>query len=367
MIVPFVNLKKHNGSLGAEIKRAVGSVIGKSSLILGDELMDFEKRFAEYIGCKYAVGVGSGTGALHLALIALGIGKGDEVIVPANTYIADALAVEYCGASLKLVDVDEDYYIITPHDIHNSISEKTKAVIPVHLYGQGCNMDAIEKIKGISIIEDCAQSVGCRPNGEQTGSLNTGCFSFYPAKNLGAVGDGGMITTNSKKMHDKLTALRNYGSQKKYYHDVIGYNCRLDTLQAAILTVKLKHLDKWNEARRMAACAYAGLLNDCKEIILPKIWLDHVWHLFVVRVDNGVRASFMDYLKKQGISTLLHYPVPIHKQKCFSGRNFGKFPVTEKLAGEIVSLPMFPEITKAQIGYVCNKIKDFFAIKHKRR
>ena len=360
MNVPFVDLKKQHKVLGKEIKKAIGSVLNKANLIMGDELLEFEKQFAKYIGCKYAVGVGSGTGALHLSLLACDIGKGDEVIIPANTYIADALAVEYTGASFKLVDVDEDYYIITPHILHNSISKKTKVAIPVHLYGQACDINAMNKIKGITIIEDCAQSAGCKPNGRQAGSTNMGCFSFYPAKNLGACGDGGMITTNDKELYNKLMALRNYGSQKKYYNDFIGYNCRLDTIQAAILMVKLKYLDEWNEARRRAACTYADFLAECKGVIMPKIYLDHVWHLFVIRVNRNIRKSFMDYLRKNGIGVHLHYPIPIHKQKCFSDRKLGSFPVTERLAEEVVSLPMFPEITRIQIKYTCDKIKDFF-------
>jgi len=360
MLIPFVDLERQYRGIKREIDSIIGKVIKKSNFILGNELGEFEEQFADYIGAKYAVGVGSGTGALHLALLAMGIGEGDEVLVPANTYIADALAVEYVGAKLRLCDVSESHYLLDLGEMERRMDSDVEAVIPVHLYGQACDVGAIKKKMSVKIVEDCAQSTGCSHRGARTGSENTGCFSFYPAKNLGCMGDGGMVTTNSGDTYKKLLELRNYGSPEKYYHSIIGYNCRLDTLQAAVLGVKLKYLDKWNARRALNAVEYADNLLDCEEVTLPRLKTSHVWHLFVIRVDKKHRDNLVDYLRSRGIGVQIHYPIPIHKQKCFKGRNLGSFPIAEKVSDEILSLPMFPELTKKEIGYVCGKIKEFF-------
>ncbi len=363
MIIPFVDLRRQYKSIKKEIDSAVGKILKQSNFILGTEVEQFEAQFADYIGAKYAVGVGSGTGALHLALLALGVGKGDEVIVPANTYIADALAVEYARAMFKLCDVDDDTYLLNAEVAKKKINIDTKAIIFVHLYGQACDIECFGGENNIKIVEDCAQSVGCIYKGQQTGSKHTGCFSFYPAKNLGCMGDGGAVTTNDNGVYTELLKLRNYGSLVKYRHDIVGYNCRLDTLQAAVLSVKLKHLDRWNEQRRLNAVEYADSLTDCEEVTLPKVKTSHVWHLYVIRVARRRRDDLVNYLRSYGIGVQFHYLIPIHKQECFKGRQLGDFPVTERLSEEILSLPMFPELTKKEIRYVCAKIKEFFAKK----
>ncbi len=365
MEVPFVDLKAQHQEIKAEVEKAIKKVIEKGDFILGEELELFEKEFADYCGVKFCVGVASGTEALWLALLALDIKKGDEVIIPANTFIATALAVLMAGAKPVLVDIDPKTYNINPALIEEKITPKTRAIIPVHLYGQPTDMKGISKIAqkyNLIVIEDACQAHGALYRGKRCGSFGeASAFSFYPAKNLGAYGDGGAVVTNSSEVAEKIKMLRDYGQKEKYSHLVKGYNSRLDTLQAAILRVKLKKLDGWNENRQKAAEIYKELLSET-DLVLPYLAPErtHVYHLYVIRAKK--REELRKHLSQAGISTGIHYPVPLHQQPSLSdlGYKKGCFPVTESYSKEILSLPMFPHISSDQIGYVCQKIKEFF-------
>ncbi len=366
MKVPFVDLKAQYKSIETEVQKAIKKVFDKSDFILGEELKLFEEEFAAYCGAKYCVGVASGTEALWLALLALGIKKGDEVITAANTFIATALAITMAGAKPVLVDIDPKTYNIDPRLIEEKITEKTKAIIPVHLYGQPAEMEEINKIAkkyGLFVLEDACQSHGAIYKGKRCGSLgDAAAFSFYPAKNLGAYGDGGAVVTNSTEIAEKIRMLRDYGQKEKYHHLVKGYNSRLDTLQAAILRVKLKKLDEWNKKRMEAAEQYHQLLKK-EDIVLPEIAPDrtHVFHLYVIRIKRRDHAR--KFLEKNGISTGIHYPIPIHLQPSFKeiGYKEESFPVTETYSKEVLSLPLYPEIKREQIEYVSQKIEEFFS------
>ncbi len=363
--VPFVDLKAQYKSIETEVQNAIKKVLDKGDFVLGEELELFEKEFANYCGAKHCIGVASGTEALWLALLALGIKKEDEVITAANTFIATALAITMAGAKPVLVDIDPKTYNIDPNLIEEKITKKTKAIIPVHLYGQPAEMEKINKIAkkyGLFVLEDACQAHGAFYKGKRCGSLgNAAAFSFYPAKNLGAYGDGGAVVTNSTEVAEKIRMLRDYGQKEKYHHLVRGYNSRLDTLQAAILRVKLKKLDEWNKKRIKAAEKYNEMLNHT-EAILP--WVapgrTHVFHLYVIRIKK--RDEIRKYLEQKGIATGIHYPIPIHLQPSFKEIGFqeGSFPVTELYAKEILSLPMYPEIALKQIEYTCEEIKKFF-------
>jgi dTDP-4-amino-4,6-dideoxygalactose transaminase len=364
MEVPFVDLKAQHQEIKAEVEKAIKKVIEKSDFILGEELELFEKEFAEYCGVKFCVGVASGTEALWLTLLALDIKKGDEVIIPANTFIATALAVLMAGAKPILVEIDPKTYNINPALIEEKITPKTRAIIPVHLYGQPADMEEISKIArkyNLVVIEDACQAHGAFYKNKRCGSLGeAAAFSFYPAKNLGAYGDGGAVVTNLAEIAEKIKMLRDYGQKEKYNHLVKGYNSRLDTLQAAILRVKLKNLEKWNKKRQKAAEVYKELLSGL-DLVLPFLAPErtHVYHLYVIRTKK--RDELRKYLSQAGISTGIHYPVPLHLQPSLSdlGYKKGCFPVTESYSKEILSLPMFPHISSDQIGYVCQKIKEF--------
>lgn len=351
--------KKHE----EEYKNAVIQTLNSGWYILGNKVAEFEETFAEYIGVKNCVGLNSGLDALVLAVRALGIGDGDEVIVPANTYIATVLGITENRATPIFVEPDE-FYNIDVEKIEEKITDKTKAILVVHLYGQACNMTRIMEIAkkhNLYVIEDCAQAHGATWDGKKVGSFgDIGCFSFFPTKNLGAFGDGGAITTNNLKIAEKIQKLRNYGSKIKYQHEIEGVNSRLDEMQAALLTVKLKYLDELTEERiQIAKQYYNGIKNSL--IKMPEIRekATQVFHLFVVRVEE--RKRFQDYLKQKGIDTQIHYPIPPHLSKCYENYEWSKvkLPITERYADEIVSLPLYNGMTVEEIRYVIEVINKF--------
>lgn len=365
MAIPFVDLKTQYQSIKEEVDPAVLKVMNNCNFILGQEVKDFEKAFAEYCDAKFAVGVDSGYSALELALHAYDIGAGDEVIIQANTFQATALAVHNVGAKPVLVDINPDTYNIDPALVEAAITPATKAIMPVHLYGQPADMDALMAIAekhNLIVVEDSAQGHGARINGKRVGGIGHAAgFSFYPGKNLGAYGDGGAVVTNDEAVAEKIIMLRNLGMKVKYHHEIKGFNNRLDTMQAAVLNVKLPYLDGWNEGRRQAAAWYEEFLADTP-IITPFTpeHMESVFHLYVVRVP-GNRQAFMDFLGENGVASGLHYPIPIHCQPSFSelGYKAGDFPITEAYAEQIVSLPMFGELTKENVQYVADQAKRF--------
>ena len=366
MHVPFLDLKNQPAELRSEIQSAMNQVLADCNFILGKPVAEFEETFAAYCGCKYGVGAASGLDALKLILRAMDIGSGDEVITVSHTFIATALAISSVGATPVLVEVDPATYTMDPAAFEAAITARTKAVMPVHLYGQTADMGSILEIArrhGVKVIEDACQAHGSRCNGHRAGSLSdAAAFSFYPGKNLGAYGDGGAVTTSDAVLAERIRAMRNYGSIRKYYHDTLGENSRLDTLQAAVLGVKLKVLDEGNAARRNAAARYTEQLAGVGDLITPvsRKDSDHVFHLYVIQ--TGRRDDLQRYLLEQGVECLIHYPVPVHLQKAYASNDWksGDFPLTEKLAGRILSLPIFPGITEAQQNYVCNSIKAFY-------
>lgn len=364
MNVPFVDLRAQYQSLAAEVQQAISVVLERGDFVLGREVSLFEEEFAAYCEAEHAVGVDSGTSALELALRAFDIGPGDEVITAANTFIATAFAVSYTGATPVLVDVDPQMYMIDVSLLESAITDRTRAIIPVHLYGHPADMDPIMEIArryGLVVIEDACQAHGAKYKGKRVGSFGyAAAFSFYPAKNLGAYGDGGMVVTNDEGVAESLQVLRNYGQRERYHHMLRGYNHRLDTLQAAVLRVKLKHLNTWNGARRQHAHLYGKLLAH-SPVVLPAEagYAEAVYHLYVTRVEDrdGLRA----YLQDRGVATGIHYPIPIHLQPSYRdlGYEKGSFPVTERYAKQILSLPMYAELTPASIGYVAKAIRGF--------
>jgi dTDP-4-amino-4,6-dideoxygalactose transaminase len=364
MKVPFMDLKLQYQALASEIDEAIASVIDSSAFILGSEVSRFEEAFAAYCETDYAIGVDSGTSALELALRAFGIGPGDEVITAANTFIATALAISFTGATPVLVDVDPQTYNMDPDELPEAITSNTKAIIPVHLYGQPADMDpimAIARQHGLIVIEDACQAHGATYHGERVGSLgDAAAFSFYPAKNLGAFGDAGIVVTNDDKVAETIRMLRNVGQKRKYHHEVKGFNHRLDSLQAAVLRVKLAYLDEWNAARRQHAEQYTQLFAG-SQVVAPYTadYAEHVFHLYVVRVED--RDGLRKYLADMQIFTGIHYPIPIHLQPAYEelGYELGDFPVTEKYAGQILSLPMFPEMMAAQVQVVADAMNKY--------
>lgn len=360
MHVPFVDLRAHHDSLRQPLESAVLEVARRGDFIQGGAVAEFEKQFAAFTGTRHAIGVGTGLAAIELALRAYRIGPGDEVITAANTFIATALAIMAVGATPKLVDADPSTYTIDPSLVESAITPKTKAIVPVHLYGQPADMDpimAIAKRHNLVVVEDSAQAHGARYKGKRAGSIgHAAAFSFYPSKNLGAWGDGGLITTNDDEAAAQLRLLRNYGQRAKYYHSVVGTNNRLDTIQAAVLGVKLPHLDGWNASRRAHADRYRSRLAS--RVATPAAAADreHIYHLYVVELD--ARDRVQEKLKAAQIETGIHYPVPIHLQEACQhlGYRAGDFPVTERAAQRILSLPMYPELTDDQIDYVCETL-----------
>lgn len=365
MKVPFATFLPMHNEIRKSLDEAYNKVIDKSYFIQGEECKKFEEEFAKYCGVKYCIGVGTGLDALMLVLKAMDIGVGDEVIVPSNTYIATALAVTYVGAKPIFVEPEIETFNIDVNRIEEKITKKTKAIIPVHLQGRTADMDAINVIAkkyNLKVIEDAAQAHGAKYKGRKAGSLgNAAGFSFYPGKNLGALGDGGCVTTNDKKLADKIRALGNYGSDYKYHHIYKGVNSRLDEIQAAFLRVKLQYLDKWNEDRRKTAKKYLeGITNPLIKLPFPTSEdYEHIYHVFVIRCDR--RDELEEYLNKNGISTVKHYPIPMHEQECYKdlGIKHGELPIAEEISRTVLSIPMYYGMTDEEVDYIVYKINKF--------
>lgn len=365
MQVPFLDLKAPYRELKDEMDAAYQRVMESGWFILGEELKAFEREFAEYCGAKYCIGVGNGLEALHLILRALDIGAGDEVIVPSNTYIATWLAVSYAGATPVPVEPDERTYNLDPNRVEGAITTRTKAILPVHLYGQAADMEPLAEIssrRGLKLIEDAAQAQGASYQNRLTGSLgDIAGFSFYPGKNLGALGDAGGIVTSDAALADRVRVLRNYGSRVKYDHEAKGFNSRLDELQAAFLRVKLRRLDEWNERRRKLAKFYLERLHGTPNLVLPHVPanVEPVWHLFVIR--HPERDRLQQHLAQNGVGTLIHYPCPPHLQLAYGELKYsrGDFPLAEIMATEVLSLPMGPHVTMEEAEHVVAAVASF--------
>lgn len=363
MKIPFLDLKAPYSTLGEELDAAARRVLLSGRYILGPEVEAFEEEFASYCGTRYCVAVGNGLDALHLILRACGIGQGDEVIVPCHTFVATWLAVTLAGATPVPVEPDERTYNMNPDLIERAVTHHTRAVIPVHLYGQPADMDRIHSVcsrHGLKVIEDAAQAHGALYKGKKVGSLgNAAAFSFYPAKNLGAFGDGGAVATDDSTLAERVRALRNYGSSSKYDHSFQGMNSRLDEIQAAQLRVKLRYLDRWNQRRQEIARVYLEALScRAREITLPHVpeWASPAWHLFVVCHRN--RFQLQEQLARAGIETQVHYPTPPHLQKAYKALAFteGSFPIAERLSRQVLSLPIGPHLSREQSSYVTSQL-----------
>ncbi|MDD4019446.1 MAG: DegT/DnrJ/EryC1/StrS family aminotransferase [Kiritimatiellae bacterium] len=366
MSIPLVDLRTQYAGIKPEIDAAVLKVLETGAFALGPAVAEFEKKFAPYCGVKFAAGTSSGTSALHLALRALDIGPGDEVIVPAMTFVATAAAVAYSGAKPVFVDVDNTC-TMDAAKVEAAITPRTKAILPVHLYGQCADMDpilAIAEKHGIPVVEDCAQAHGAEYKGRRAGSMGSvGCFSFYPGKNLGAYGEGGAVVTNREEIDKMVRVLRDWGCTQRYHHDYLGYNYRLEGVQGAVLGVKMGYIEKWTEARRRAAACYRAKLTGVPGVGLVEIAPDcePVWHIFAVFVAN--RDQVVEKMHADGIGVGIHYPIPVHMQKCFAelGYKPGDFPVAERIGKEELSLPIYPEITEAQMDSVVESLKKAIA------
>lgn len=357
--IPFLDLKLAYFELKDDIDRAIGAVLKSGWYILGPDVEAFEAEYAAYCGTTYCIGVGNGLDALHLALLAMGVGPGDEVIVPSNTYIATWLAVSQCGAKVVPVEPAESTHNIDPSRIEAAITSRTKAIVPVHLYGQPADLGPILDIArrhGLRVLEDAAQAHGAEYKGRRIGGHGDAvAWSFYPGKNLGALGDGGAVTTNDPEIADRLRMLRNYGSREKYVNEVQGFNSRLDPLQAAVLRVKLAHLDEWNQRRAALAAQYLRELAGCG-LILPAVpaWAAPVWHLFVIR--HNQRDALQKRMFEAGIGTLIHYPIPPHKQRAYAGLGLEDYPIASRLAGEVLSLPIGPHLEQDSLPRICTAL-----------
>lgn len=366
MNIPFVNLQRQNRIHKKELSSTIEKVVQKAAFILGSELKNFESSFARFCNTKYCLGVNSGTDAIEFALLSLDVGPYDEVITAPNGYFSTAMVIAKTGATPIFADIDPKTHTIDPKQIESKITKHTKAIIPVHLFGQPADMGPIIQLArkyNLYIIEDCCQAHGAKYKGSVVPVSGLGAFSFYPGKNLGAFGDGGALVTNSSRIATRVKRLRNDGSLQKYLHEIIGSKSRLDSLQASILSTKLKHLNRWNRKRRSLANLYSKLLRPIKQIITPSEanYSTHVYHLYVIEATK--RNQLQKYLTKHGIATVIHYPRPIHLQPAFqkSGYKRSDFPIAEKKAKNIISLPMFPELKKQEITYVCSKIKKFYS------
>lgn len=364
MTVPILDLKAQYATIKTEIQASIEQVLENQHFVLGPEVKSLEKEIAHYCGAKYAVGVASGTDALILGLRACGIGPGDEVIVPSFTFIATADAVTLLGATPIFVEINHDTFNINPASIERLISSRTRAIVPVHLYGQAADMDPIltlARAHNLKVVEDTAQAIGATYKRRRAAAIgDVGCISFFPSKNLGGYGDGGMVVTNSEEVFHHLVSLRAHGSTKKYFSEEQGWNSRLDELQAAILRVKLAHLDEWSSQRRAVADHYDALLQDIPGVIIPKRsgFGDHVFHQYTIQVPNRDRVQRK--LAELGVTTMVYYPVPIHLQPIYSslGCREGYLPVTEAACKQVLSLPMFPELTAGQRKYVCDSLAE---------
>lgn len=358
MKVPFLNLKAQYDAIAQEVEHSIKEVLGSCAFSGGPYVERFETEFASFCGAGHAVGVGSGTDALWLALMALGVKAGDEVITAPNSFIATAEAISLTGAEPVFVDVGEGSFTMDPALLERTITPRTKAIIPVHLFGQTADMDpilAIARRHGLAVVEDACQAHGAEYQGRRAGSLgDAGCFSFYPGKNLGAYGEAGGVVTNDRQLAEKIRMLRDHGQSRKYYHEMVGTNGRMDGIQGAVLSVKLRYLDAWNAARRVHAETYRRVLQGVASVKAPKEmqYGRHVYHVFAVRAEG--RERLIEALAQSGIACGVHYPVPIHLQRAYAGRcqGTGTFPVAERCAQEFLSLPMFPELTEEQIAFV---------------
>ncbi|MBE7558943.1 DegT/DnrJ/EryC1/StrS family aminotransferase [bacterium] len=369
MKVPFLDLKAQYESIRDEVAAALQAVLDRTAFAGGPFVEQFEKEFAAFCGVEHAVGVSNGTAALWVALVGLGLGPGDEVITAPNTFIATVEAISLTGATPVFVDVDERTLTLDPSRIEAAVTERTRAIMPVHLYGQCADMDpilAIARRHRLAVIEDAAQAQGAEYKGRRAGSMGDAAgFSFYPGKNLGAYGEAGAVTTNDPELAARMRMFRDHGQSRKYYHDIIGWNARMDGFQGAILSVKLRHLPDWNEARRRHARRYGELLADVPGIVPPTEadYAKHIYHVYAARVER--RDAFMAALAEKGISCAIHYPINVHRQKAYAhlGLPAGSYPISEKSAEEEVSLPMFPELSEAQVEYVCREIRRYGEIR----
>jgi dTDP-4-amino-4,6-dideoxygalactose transaminase len=362
--VPFLDLNAQHAALRSELNRAISEVIDSSAFAGGPFVEKFEADFAAYNHSQHAVGLGSGTEALWLALLACSVGPGDEVITVPSTFMATAEAITYCSARPVFVDVDKNTYTMDPGGLAKAVTPKTKAIIPVHLFGQVADMDPIldfARSHNLFVIEDAAQAHGAQYKGRKAGTLgDLGCFSFYPGKNLGAFGEAGAVVTDNVELEEKIRTLRDHGQVRKYWHTMIGWNCRMDGIQAAVLSVKLQHLERGNLLRRVHASQYNRALHGVDQVVTPleADYARHVYHIYAIRVQE--RDQVMSLLKEKGIQCGIHYPVPIHLQKAYQSLGYknGAFPISEQIAKEFVSLPMFPELTKAQVEMVALCVKE---------
>src|SRR6266513_4965317 len=358
MKVPFLDLKAHHAPFIEKFDLAIREVIESSAFAGGPFVEKFEEEFAAFCGSSYAIAVGNGTDALWLTLLALGIGEGDEVITVPNTFIATAEAITYCNAQPVFVDVDENTFTMNPTELKKILTSKTKAIIPVHLFGQPADMDPIvefARTHGLFVIEDAAQAHGAEYKGQKAGTLgDAGCFSFYPGKNLGAFGEAGAVVTNNPELREKIQVLRDHGQTQKYYHTMVGWNCRMDGIQAAILSIKLRHLEEANLLRRERALQYNQGFEGIEGVATPfeADYARHVYHIYAIRVQE--RDKVRRFLGEKGVGCGVHYPIPIHLQEACRGLGYteGAFPIAESLAKESLSLPMFPELTTEQVEYV---------------
>lgn len=360
-MIPFVDLKAQYESIKGEVQTAIHRVLDSCQYTLGSEVAAFEEEFADYCETEHGIGVNTGTSALHLALLAAGVGRGDEVITVPFTFVATVSAIDYTGATPVFVDIDPTTFTMDTRAIEAAITERTKAILPVHLYGQPADMDPILEIAkrhGLVVIEDAAQAHGARYKGRRVGSLgDMGCFSFYPGKNLGAYGEGGMVVTRNPSYTKTLRMLRDWGAEKKYHHEIKGFNFRLESIQGAVLRVKLRHLEAWTQARRAVAARYSSLLKG-SGIVTPQEmpYSRHVYHIYAIRTPH--RQSWQEALHAQGIQTGIHYPTPVHLLPAFAdlGYQAGQFPHAEQAAREVLSLPMFPELSTAQSADVAQAL-----------
>jgi dTDP-4-amino-4,6-dideoxygalactose transaminase len=366
MNVPFLDLKAQFPKIRSEIEKRFSDIIDNTAFVCGKGVQGFEETFSELHGVKFTVGLGSGTDGNHVAMLCCDIGKGDEVIVPVNTFIATAEGISHSGAKPVFVDVEDKTYNIKVDQIEEKITPNTKAINPVHLFGQPADLNPIKKIapkNDLFVVEDAAQSHLAEYHNKRVGGIgHIASWSFYPGKNLGAWGEAGAITTNDEEMYIKAKKMRDHGSGKKYYHDLIGHNYRMSEFQAAVLNVKMKYIEDWTEMRNKNAEEYNKRLADIEQVITPSVLgnVKHVYHLYVIRAEN--RDELQIFLKENSIGTGLHYPIPLHLTEAYAHLDYkkGDFPVAEKLANEILSLPMYPELTEDQIDYVCEKIRAFY-------
>jgi len=366
MQIPFLDIKSQNASIEEELRTAYDSVIREAQFILGPAVERFEKAFAKYIGVRHCIGVNNGTTALHMALLARDIGPGDEVITTAHSWISTSWAISYVGATPVFVDIDPDSYCIDPALVEAAITPRTKAILPVHLYGQAADIVQLRRIAddhALVLVEDAAQAHGAEFDGQRVGSFgDSACFSFYPGKNLGAFGEAGAVVTNSDAVAARIRRLRDHAQDGRHNHVEIGYNTRMEGLQGAVLDVKLRHLDRWNALRRQHARQYRELLADCPGIVVPAATMEeaHVWHLFVILVEQGNRETIREALAEQGIATGVHYPTPIPFQPAYKtlGYRPGDFPVAERVMAQCVSLPMYPELSPEQIAAVASALHE---------